>query len=315
MPFFRSVFNLTAMAVCLCLAPEGIADDLSDLLKQTEDALTKPQDKPAASVGTKTKLKQSKNTANPPPKKNSGSTNKLNTVPKNSTTSQPILGPADAASVNELIKLGASREAQLNPNKRQHILGFAIGNADLKGTYEVTKDDDVFKAQDNSQLQAILLHYSFDLFEDSPNSSNGLKLGTVSGQNLKLIPLMGLNSGYLRGKVQVERSGIQSGAYEVEYSVIPAGGHIGIRTSPVGGMRVAMTYGLGMDMLLQTGKGQSDSTSGFFTTDHLNISADYSFSDAYSISLYWKSTGFTAVGDTRTKREVIALGINAQLAG
>lgn len=297
MPFL--IFALLALASVFG-AHRAIADEIDDLLRQTDQALGRgghDADKPPSKSTTK---KQPP--AAPVPTSSSPASP---TTPNAALAPKPVLTPTDAESVKELINVGLRREAQLRPDDREKTLQLAVGFARLHGSHELSKDDDTFRVQSGERLTGASLSYLTDTGDRL--WSAGL-FGAVR-------PVAKLGAGYLKGTVAVDRTGVQNTRIDPDYNLIPVSAGFGVRNATSRQWRLSATYGPAVEMLVQTGEGTSDSTSGMFFADALDVAAERALTERLWLGVAWQARGLLPLAGDEAGHHMLAITINTPLAG
>jgi hypothetical protein len=302
-----SYHHLACLAVALILqtgSSTAKADELLDLLNQTDAALS--GNKKDAPQETKATLPKSKSaTKNSQTKSNTPTSSAHPSPAKKKADAKPVLTPADAESVNELISVGLRREARLDPEKRRQIFGLALGIAQLRGNHQVTKDDDTFRVHQGERVNASYLSYVTEL-------SNALF--TFGGIG-KVTPIGSFGAGFMSGSVLVDRTGIENELIEVDYNIISTNIGLGLQTTLFRHWHIGTLLGPGAEMLVQTGEGTSDSTSDFFFSDAFGLTLERSFDAGFSAGILWQSRGNLPSTRDQTGHNLWAITINTLLAG
>lgn len=313
LPVFSMAFFFMITAMCT-LPSIAHADEVDALLREADRALgrsdqgstkeaeqkSETQTAPSGKVKPKAKKKPSLGeeqnpTTNPGdnPSANSGS----NTDPSSLT-------PADAETVRELTAIGLRRETQLRPDEKEHRVGLAFSQAWLRGRYELKKDDDTFRADRYEILRGLDLNYSADF-------NRGLALGTHG----TWFPTGYVSLGYLRGRIDVLRSGVENGTIHVDYNLVPAQIGLGLRWQAASQWRAGIGYGPTVELLIQTGRGTSDSTSGLFLSDTLEVHGEKSWSGRLWLGLSLRFRGLILNQDRQAGLNALAITVKTPISG
>jgi hypothetical protein len=302
---------LTLSFICVAGAAPLRADDIDDLLQETDRALGRGDPKAGDDRQTEgeqptARQKPARKKSQPGPSAASSSGN-TPAAPKATTeaTSKSVLTPTDAESVSELINVGLRREAQLRPDRRDQHLELAFGVARLHGSHELEKDDDTFRVQSGERLAGASLAYAVDL------GAKPWSLGRLGGVR----PIGRLSAGYLKGRVAVDRSGVQNARIDPDYNLIPVGAAFGLRNESARFWRLSAAYGPAVEMLVQTGEGESDSTSGLFFTDALDVGIEHMLFDQLWLGATWQARGLVPFAGDKAGHHMLALTVNMPLAG
>jgi LysM repeat protein len=307
--FLTVVFAFGAISVSL----NARADDIEDLLRETNRALGHGTG--AEKARDSDKIHESENAVKPNKKKPTVKTpdpSNLELSSQPGASSKPseaatksVLTPTDAESVNELINVGLRRQAQLRPDQKEELLEVAFGVARLHGTHELTKDDDTFRVQKGEKLSGVALSYSVDV------GTRAWSVGKLSAVR----PLARLGAGFLKGRVAVDRSGVENTRIDPDYNLIPVNAGLGLRNSSSRHWRLSAAYGPAIEMLVQTGEGNSDSTSGMFFSDALDVSAEKSVTENFWLGVTWQARGLMPFTGDEAGHHLLAITLNTPLAG
>lgn len=303
----RVVRASVLVSVFSLIPVHAFADDLEDLLRQTDQAL--------GTGGKKSDKKSSKSgeeKSEEPTKKSSGKhlvKPSAQPVPNGqpvepSAPAKPVLTPTDADSVAELTSVGLRRESQLTLRDRDQQLSAAVGVAWLSGTHQLEKDDDTFETQSGQTMRSLSIAYTTEIGSRIYETGVGI-----------LKPVTSVTAGYMKGGVGVRRSGVQNGDIDVEYTLLPVSVGIGARLAMSPLWRAGLLYGPMVEMLIQAGSGNSDSTSGFFVADAFDATIDYRLTQSIWLGFLWQSRGILPFGGGEAGHNSLAITINTPLMG
>ncbi len=262
-----------------------LAQSLEDLLQEADQAL-KPSAPKAKSEPTKDQAV---------PKKTN---TKREAIPSNQTepaaeTNAPkspeMLTPIDGSSVNELMGLSVIQRSELIANEGDVMLGVGLAATQLRGEFESSKDDDYFRVKADPNLFGARVWYAADFLTKLNRNFGSVRVG----------PHYRAAAGFFRGDIEVERSGVFNDQLPVTFQVAAADGSVGFFVRPANRWKFFAGFGLGVDAVIQTGTGNSDSTSGFGWTDSFDINAAYDFSNHFGIGSSYSRRGLLRPIDQR----------------
>jgi hypothetical protein len=271
------------------IAYEVQAQDINELLRQTDQALGRGNNEDSPKPKARPKAKKSQEDKSRPEEKNAQGTDAGKKTPDG------VLTPTDADSVQELIGISASPEAQIQADRRDQDLSISVGYAKFRGRAELSKDDDTFRLKPGTSLMGVRLDYSVEL------ASTQWK------------PLVAAGVAYLRGKVTVERSGVQNGEITPDDTNIPMTLGLGPRYQISESWRTSLTYGPSFELLIQTGTGDSDSTSGSFITDQIYFSVERSLAKSLKFTFNVASRGIFAFQENSAGQDMVSMGLQFPL--
>jgi hypothetical protein len=276
---------LSAVFVAMSSCPVA-AQDLSDLLKEADQALGKgertapPASQATAPVADEVEGKR-RPKQRPVRQHQKPQTDAAVNAPATSEPPASALTPIDAASAQELMGIGLRREAKIKDTDRQMALSAGLAWTWLRGEFPLNKDDDNFAVANHQSLRGVSGSFSTDIGEHRwPGPFGGI-----------ISPAGRARIGLMAGRVQVERTGVQNQRSTVDDTLLGIAGTLGIRTLAWRQLQMAIGYGVSVDTLIQTGAGQSDSTSGLFTSDLFEWQLIWGFSKELALGLEYIRVG------------------------
>lgn len=226
------------------------ADGVDDLLKQAEQAL---------GTGTAAKPKDTSKTGDKKPRPATPRATTSATPPP-ATPSEAALRPTDIEDVSKLLTVTRSEEAKMRASVAAHGYTVAVGAARLSGDYRLEKDDDTFRNAAPKWIGGASAAWRADF---SPKAHEVQVIGgVVTGWRL--------DASLFRGDTTVDRTGITNESFTAGYNLVALAPALTVRNARERGVVWTAGYGPAAELLVQIGRGDSDSTSGWFASDALS---------------------------------------------
>lgn len=260
----------------LLFAKPARADEVSDLLQQADRVLSpgKASNKAAGdesgatdagSEKDKPRAPAKKSRSSPPPSDGATTASPAST-PANPSAAPNSMTPTDLENVSQLLSVTHSDAAALKPAVMSQGLTVGTGVARISGRYELEKDDDTFVSAGRPYLPGLSLAWTSDLTQ-TPRSVFGWT---------EVLPTWRLETAFFRGQASIRRTGIQNEEFNGEYNLVAVSPQIGVHSVRTGGgFSWSLNYGPALESLVQIGRGETDSTTGSFTSDSLSAGAGW----------------------------------------
>jgi hypothetical protein len=126
-------------------------------------------------------------------------------------------------------------------------------------------------------------------------------------------PIVTIRGGFARGQANVRRRGIYDDTVEVKDTLFPVEGLLGARLKLQQDWNAVFGYGLGMEILTQEGSGSSDSATGMFASDCLELGLSASIHRTLWLGAKFKSHGLLRTGGGLAGSDSISLAATVPL--
>jgi len=306
-----------------CSAQRALAqDDIDSLLQQANSALhgapTTPDSKkaeagesgapatpsgPAKGRGKRAKRPVSKSPAPDDFDSTSDGSNPAPSAPA-PVTNEPVQ-PLTQKSLDQVLALDVqAREREKYTGVRWFMTRVGIGFDRIGTSYKFTKDDDTFTVAQRTSLMGASAEVGTITRIDRLSANSFAARGAL---------LAGL--GYYQGNVPVAREGIDNYEQNYQYQLIPFDLAIGLGFDYGSDYGFLLSYGVGTELMHQSGTGQTDTFSDMFIGDVLSATFTWHYDRELEVFLRAQKRGTGWSGSANIAGQVFAMGVGMPFRG